>query len=118
MEIDGSAGKAAAEPTPWGCPIPAFRSLDYDRMLRQNLPRAPCYKLDPITVLTASNKIAAASKEVVATDIPPSDRDRRMNLALKAKGCGYGAAADQSELPDLGSYNVQTVEIRLTLRGH
>ena len=42
-------------------------------------------QLDPLTVLTKFNKIAAASKRVVATDIPASDLNTMLDLALKAK---------------------------------
>ena len=69
-------------------------SSDYDRMLRQKcVMRAMLNQLDPITVLTKFNKIAAASKEVVATDIPPSEVGTMMNLALKAKGLPVSSAA-------------------------
>ncbi len=61
-------------------------SSDYDRMVRQKcVMNAMLNQLDPMTVLTKFNKIAAASKEVVATDIPPSEVGTMMNLALKAK---------------------------------
>jgi LCP family protein required for cell wall assembly len=69
-------------------------SSDYDRMLRQKcVMRAMLNQLDPITVLTKFNKIAAASKEVVATDIPPSEVGTMMNLALKAKELPVSSAA-------------------------
>ena len=69
-------------------------SSDYDRMLRQKcVMRAMLNQLDPITVLTKFNKIAAASKEVVATDIPPSEVGTMMSLALKAKGLPVSSAA-------------------------
>ena len=42
-------------------------------------------QLDPVTVLTNFNKIAAAGKEIVATDIPTSRVDTMMDLAMKAK---------------------------------
>ncbi len=61
-------------------------SSDYERMARQKcVMSAMLNQLDPVTVLTKFNEIAAASKEIVATDIPTSTIDSLMQLALKAK---------------------------------
>ena len=61
-------------------------SSDYDRIVRQKcVMTAMLQQLDPVTVLTKFNKIAAASKKVVATDIPASDVNTMLDLALKAK---------------------------------
>ena len=61
-------------------------SSDYDRMARQKCVMTAMLKqLDPVTVLTNFNKIAAAGKQVVETDIPPNKVDTMVNLALKAK---------------------------------
>jgi polyisoprenyl-teichoic acid--peptidoglycan teichoic acid transferase len=69
-------------------------SSDYDRMLRQKcVMRAMLNQLDPITVLTKFNKIAEAGREVVATDIPPSEIGTMMSLALKAKSLPVSSAA-------------------------
>jgi LCP family protein required for cell wall assembly len=69
-------------------------SSDYDRILRQKcVMRAMLNQLDPITVLTRFNKIAEAGREVVATDIPPSEIGTMMELALKAKGLPVSSAA-------------------------
>jgi polyisoprenyl-teichoic acid--peptidoglycan teichoic acid transferase len=69
-------------------------SSDYDRMVRQKcVMRAMLKQLDPITVLTKFNKIAAASKEVVATDIPPSEIATMMDLAIKARAVPVSSAA-------------------------
>jgi LCP family protein required for cell wall assembly len=69
-------------------------SSDYDRIVRQKcVMRAMLKQLDPITVLTKFNKIAAASKEVVATDIPPSEIATMMDLALKAKALPVSSVA-------------------------
>jgi LCP family protein required for cell wall assembly len=79
-------------------------SSDYDRMLRQKcVMRAMLNQLDPITVLTRFNKIAAAGKEVVATDIPPSEIGTMMDLALKAKGLPVSSAAMVPPLINTGS---------------
>jgi LCP family protein required for cell wall assembly len=61
-------------------------SSDYDRMVRQKcVMNAMLNQLDPFTVLTNFNKIAAAGKEILATDIPTSDIDTMLSLALAAK---------------------------------
>jgi hypothetical protein len=63
-------------------------------MVRQKcVMRAMLNQLDPITVLTKFNKIAAAGKEVVATDIPPSEIATMMDLALKARALPVSSAA-------------------------
>jgi LCP family protein required for cell wall assembly len=61
-------------------------SSDYDRMVRQKcVMNAMLNQLDPFTVLTNFNKIATAGKEILATDIPTSDIDTMLSLALAAK---------------------------------
>jgi polyisoprenyl-teichoic acid--peptidoglycan teichoic acid transferase len=69
-------------------------SSDYDRVLRQKcVMRAMLNQFDPITVLTRFNRIAAASREVVATDIPPSEVGTMIDLALKAKALPVSSVA-------------------------
>jgi LCP family protein required for cell wall assembly len=61
-------------------------SSDYDRMIRQKcVMNAMLKQLDPVTVLKNFNQIAAAGKQVVATDIPTSKINTMMELALKAR---------------------------------
>ena len=61
-------------------------SSDYDRMVRQKcVVNAMLDQLDPVTVLTKFNAIAAAGKEILATNIPAGDLDRMVELALAAK---------------------------------
>jgi LCP family protein required for cell wall assembly len=61
-------------------------SSDYDRMIRQKcVMNAMLKQLDPVTVLKNFNQIAAAGKQVVATDIPTSTINTMMELALKAR---------------------------------
>lgn len=61
-------------------------SSDYDRMVRQKcVMNAMLDQLEPTTVLTNFNRIAAAGKEVVATSVPTSEVSTMMDLALKAK---------------------------------
>jgi polyisoprenyl-teichoic acid--peptidoglycan teichoic acid transferase len=69
-------------------------SSDYDRVLRQKcVMRAMLNQFDPITVLTRFNRIAAASREVVATDIPPSEVGTMIDLALEAKALPVSSVA-------------------------
>jgi polyisoprenyl-teichoic acid--peptidoglycan teichoic acid transferase len=69
-------------------------SSDYDRVLRQKcVMRAMLNQFDPITVLTKFNSIAAASREVVATDIPTSEVSTMIDLALKAKALPVSSVA-------------------------
>jgi LCP family protein required for cell wall assembly len=69
-------------------------SSDYDRIVRQKcVMNAMLDQFDPITVLTKFNKIAAASREVVATDIPSSEVGTMIDLALKAKGLPVSSVA-------------------------
>lgn len=61
-------------------------SSDYERMARQKcVMSAMLNQLDPVTVLANFNKIAAAGREIVETDIPPNKIDTLMDLALEAK---------------------------------
>jgi LCP family protein required for cell wall assembly len=61
-------------------------SDDYSRMARQKcVMNAMLHQLSPQTVLTHFQQIAHASSEMVSTDIPASEVDRFMALALKAK---------------------------------
>ncbi|MCW2810986.1 MAG: putative LytR family regulatory protein [Friedmanniella sp.] len=61
-------------------------SSDYDRMARQKcVMNAMLDQLDPVTVLTNFNKIAAAGKEVVGTDLPTSKINEMLELAMEAK---------------------------------
>jgi polyisoprenyl-teichoic acid--peptidoglycan teichoic acid transferase len=79
-------------------------SSDYDRMLRQKcVMRAMLNQFDPITVLTKFNRIAAASREVVATDIPTSEVGTMIELALKAKRLSVSSVAMMPPLIDPSS---------------
>jgi polyisoprenyl-teichoic acid--peptidoglycan teichoic acid transferase len=79
-------------------------SSDYDRVLRQKcVMRAMLNQFNPITVLTKFNKIAAASREVVATDIPTSEIGTMIELALKAKNLPVSSVAMMPPLIDPSS---------------
>jgi LCP family protein required for cell wall assembly len=61
-------------------------SDDYSRMARQKcVMNAMLHQISPQTVLTNFEKIAKASSQMVSTDIPASEVDTFMGLALKAK---------------------------------
>jgi polyisoprenyl-teichoic acid--peptidoglycan teichoic acid transferase len=61
-------------------------SDDYSRMARQKcVMNAMLHQVSPETVLTNFEKIAKASSAMISTDIPASEVDRFMALALKAK---------------------------------
>jgi polyisoprenyl-teichoic acid--peptidoglycan teichoic acid transferase len=69
-------------------------SSDYDRVLRQKcVMRAMLNQFDPLTVLTKFNSIAAASREVVATDIATSEIGTMIDLAFKAKALPVSSVA-------------------------
>lgn len=61
-------------------------SSDYERMARQKcVMNAMLNQLEPMTVLTKFNEIAKAGEEIVATDVPASEIDKLLDLAMKAK---------------------------------
>jgi len=61
-------------------------SDDYSRMARQKcVMNAMLHQISPQTVLTNFEKIATASSQMISTDIPASEVDTFMGLALKAK---------------------------------
>jgi LCP family protein required for cell wall assembly len=61
-------------------------SDDYSRMARQKcVMNAMLHQVSPRTVLTNFEKIATASSQMISTDIPASEVDTFMGLALKAK---------------------------------
>jgi polyisoprenyl-teichoic acid--peptidoglycan teichoic acid transferase len=62
-------------------------SDDYSRMARQKcVMNAMLHQVSPQTVLTNFEKIATASSQMISTDIPASEVDTFMRLALEAKG--------------------------------
>ncbi|MGO3522984.1 MAG: LCP family protein [Brevibacterium aurantiacum] len=61
-------------------------SSDYERMIRQRCVQTAMVKqLDPATVLTRYQEIAKATPGALATDIPSSEVDDFVDLALKVK---------------------------------
>ena len=64
---------------------------DYERMTRQRcVQEAMLTQLDPATVLSRFQKIAAAAPNVVSTDVPRSQLDYFVNLAQKTRGHKLG----------------------------
>ena len=69
-------------------------SSDYDRMARQKcVMNAMLNQLDPMTVLTNFNKIAAAGKRILDTNIPASVINQLIELAPKARKKPVGSLA-------------------------
>lgn len=61
-------------------------SSDYERMIRQRCVQTAMVKqLDPATVLTRYQQIAKATPGALSTDIPSSEVDKFVDLALKVK---------------------------------
>ncbi|GAA1528693.1 LCP family protein [Brevibacterium picturae] len=61
-------------------------SSDYERMIRQRCVQTAMVKqLDPATVLTRYQQIAKATPGALSTDIPSSEVDMFVDLALKVK---------------------------------
>jgi polyisoprenyl-teichoic acid--peptidoglycan teichoic acid transferase len=62
------------------------RSRDSSRMARQKcVMNAMLHQISPQTVLTNFEQIAHASSDMISTDVPASEVDRFMELALKAR---------------------------------
>ncbi len=69
-------------------------SSDYDRMARQKcVMNAMLNQLDPMTVLTDFNKIAAAGKRILDTNIPASVINQLIELSAKARKKPVGSLA-------------------------
>jgi LCP family protein required for cell wall assembly len=85
-------------------------SSDYDRMVRQKcVMNAMLDQLDPVTVLTKFRQISKAGKEVVATDIPTSQINMMMDLALKAKQIPVASLAVMPPLIQPGAPNFAVI---------
>lgn len=67
-------------------------SSDYERMIRQRCVQTAIVKqMDPATVLTRFQDIAQATPGAVSTDIPSSEVDSFVDLALKVKSQKIGS---------------------------
>lgn len=82
---------------------------DYDRMARQQqIQQAILKQMDPANVLSRFEQIAAASKQLVMTDIPVGMLSSYVDLATKAKKLGIkslGLVPSNGFEPDLPDYN-------------
>jgi hypothetical protein len=73
-------------------------------------------QLDPTTVLTKFNKIAAAGKEVVATNVPTSQINTMMELALKAKKLPTSSLAVVPPLIEPGAPKFSVIRSAVTAK--
>lgn len=89
---------------------------DYARMARQRcVMTAMLQQLDPATVLRNFQKIAAAGKQVVSTDVPASQLSRFLGLAGKARDQHVGSVQFVPPLirpahPDLALIRAEVVK--------
>ncbi|MBA3530133.1 MAG: LCP family protein, partial [Propionibacteriaceae bacterium] len=89
-------------------------SSDYARMARQKcVMSAMLNQLDPFTVLTKFNKMASAGKEIMETDIPTSDINTLLDLALKAKSLPVSSLAFVPPLIRPGSPRFDLIQERV-----
>ncbi|GAB3538138.1 hypothetical protein GCM10027403_23780 [Arthrobacter tecti] len=121
-EIPGSVPKRYNPPSEWIAPgiqtLDGYYALwyarsreyatDYSRIRRQQCVQAAMIaQLDPATVLTRFQQIAAAGTQIVETDIPRDQLGSFVDLALKAKNHDVGrltiGAPDFGEPGDLFS---------------
>lgn len=104
-EIPGSEPKRYNPPSEWIAPgvqtLDGYHALwyarsreyatDYSRIQRQQCVQAAMIaQLDPATVLTRFQEIAAAGTQIVETDIPRDQLGSFVDLALKAKNNDVG----------------------------
>lgn len=104
-EIPGSDPKRYNPPSEWIAPgvqtLDGYHALwyarsreyatDYSRIRRQQCVQAAMIaQLDPATVLTRFQEIAAAGTQIVETDIPRDQLSSFVDLALKAKNNDVG----------------------------
>ena len=78
---------------------------------------AMLHQISPQTVLTNFEKIAKASSQMVSTDIPASEVDRFMELALKAKGQPVATLSLVPPLIDTGHPDIGLIKrkVRATI---
>ena len=69
-------------------------STDYERMIRQKcVMNAMVKQLNPTTVLTKFQDIAAAGEQIVATDVPTSELGTLLDLATRSKSQPMGSVS-------------------------
>jgi polyisoprenyl-teichoic acid--peptidoglycan teichoic acid transferase len=86
-------------------------SDDYSRMARQKcVMNAMLHQVSPQTVLTNFEQIAKASSQMISTDIPASEVDRFMALALKAKSQPIATLSLVPPLVDTGDPDIGLIQ--------
>jgi LCP family protein required for cell wall assembly len=86
-------------------------SDDYSRMARQKcVMNAMLHQVSPQTVLTHFEQIARASSQMISTDIPASEVDRFMALALKAKSQPVATLSLVPPLVDTGHPDIGLIQ--------
>ena len=69
-------------------------STDYERMTRQKcVMNAMLKQLNPTTVVTKFQDIAAAGEQIVATNLPTSEIPTMLELAMKGKALPMGSVS-------------------------
>lgn len=87
---------------------------DYSRMARQKcVMNAMLKQLSPRTVLTKYGSITKASEEVIKTDLPASEVDRFVALALKAKSQPLATVSFVPPLVDTANPDVDLIQERV-----
>jgi polyisoprenyl-teichoic acid--peptidoglycan teichoic acid transferase len=90
-------------------------SDDYSRMARQKcVMNAMLHQVSPETVLTNFEKIAKASSQMISTDIPASEVDTFMELALKAKGQPVSTLSLVPPLVDTAHPDIRLIKRKVT----
>jgi LCP family protein required for cell wall assembly len=90
-------------------------SDDYSRMARQKcVMNAMLHQVSPETVLTNFEKIAKASSQMISTDIPASEVDTFMELALKAKGQPVATLSLVPPLIDTAHPDIRLIQRKVT----
>jgi LCP family protein required for cell wall assembly len=87
---------------------------DYSRMARQKcVMNAMLDQLSPQVVVTKFSQIAKASQEVVSTDLPASELDRFIALALKAKAQPLATVSFVPPLVNTAEPDVKLIQERV-----
>ena len=84
---------------------------DYSRMARQKcVMNAMLQQLSPSTVITKFEKIAAASAELITTDLPASELGRFAELAMKARSKPVSTVSFVPPAINTGSPDIEKIQ--------
>ena len=87
---------------------------DYSRMARQKcVMNAMLDQLSPQVVVTKYGKIAKASQEIITTDLPASEVDRFVALALKAKSQPLATVSFVPPLVNTAAPDIKLIQERV-----